>query len=138
MDYSQYEPPIVDGIINYGEMHAQRRQDAQTSFNNSHVPESRKVLTIRCAKGHRLAWVEYTPEPVIVCWQANKVDSALQDSRRENNNKGIEYIARPYFDYLNAGDDLDLEVMCNCGGAKILNREQVRGHIANGKKDVIA
>lgn len=137
MDYSQYEPPIVDGIINYGEMHAKRKQDAMKAFTSSHVPESEKVLTILCRKGHRLAWVEYTPEPVVVCFRSNKVDSALQDLRRETDNKGIEYIAQPYFDYLNAGNDLDLEVMCYCGGTKVLSRQQLQGAIARGKRSII-
>jgi len=137
MDYSQYEPPVIDGMIDYGETHAQRRMDAMNAFIKTHTPDKKKVVEIRCQKRHRLAWVELTPEPVIMCWHQGKVDSAMKDLRSESGNKGINYDQKPYADFLNAGDDLDLEVQCNCGGVKVLDRQQIREAMAQGIRTLI-
>ena len=139
MDYSQYEPPIIDGIINYGEMHAKRKQDAMKAWSDSgRAEEGKKVLTIRCRKSHELAWVDNCPQRVIKCFQSKKIDASLRNLRGETGNHGIEYVPQTYFDFLDAGDDLDLEVMCHCGGMKTLDRELIRTAISAERKTLIA
>jgi len=143
MDYSQYEPTTIwdadsgDGFIDYSEVHARRKHDAMEAFTKTHAAGKRRIIEIRCSKRHRLAWVELTPEPVILCWQDQKVDAALKDLRDESSNDGIEYVQQCYADFLHAGDDLDLEVKCSCGGMKIIDRNQVRSDIAEGKRQLV-
>lgn len=127
MDYSQYEPPIVDNCIDYGEMHAKRRQD---SFR-LHRAENRKVTKVRCQDGHLLAVIELAvhenePVPIIIYWNKNRVDASLLAVRKSLGNDGVEYDDQILSDFLDAGDDLDLEAKCRCGGARVLNRTEMQ------------
>jgi hypothetical protein len=143
MDYSQYEPTTIwdedsgDGFIDYSEVHARRKYDAMEAFTKTHTAGKRKIIQMRCTKGCRLAWVELTPEPVIMCWQDDKKDAELIRIRKESNIAGIEYDPKYFADFLCAGDDLDLEVKCKCGGTKVLDREAIRVAIQNGKSTLI-
>jgi hypothetical protein len=137
MDYSQYQPPIIDGILNYGEMHAKRRLDASHDYFMTHTLESRKILTVLCTQRHPIAWVEDSSPHVIFCWQSGKADISLKNLRQESDLNGLEYSPREYCDFIDAGDDLDLEVQCKCGGMKTLDRNKIREALASKSKRLI-
>jgi hypothetical protein len=127
MDYTQYEPPIVDGIINYGEMHAKRRADSI----GVHRAENRKVTQVYCKDRHLLAIIELAvyenePVPIIIYWNKNQVDASLLAVRKSLANDDVEYITQTLSDFLYAGDDLDLEAKCKCGGSRILDRLELK------------
>ncbi len=146
MDYSQYNPPIVwdtetgVGSSSYGEVHARRHRDAEAAFMATHHQGKKRIVGVHCAgkKGHCLAWVELTPEPVIVYWvKAGSVSAELKRVRVELGNPGIDVEQKQYFDFLNAGDDLDLEAKCDCGGVRTLDRAKIQDAISKGKKRIV-
>jgi len=139
MDYSQYEPPIVDDCIDYGEMHAKRHED---SFK-LHRAENRKVTRVICKDRHLLALIELAfyenePVPIIIYWNKNRVDASLLALRKSLGNDGVEYAVQTLSDFLDAGDDLDLEAKCKCGGARVLNRIEMQLAYTMGIPSLIA
>jgi len=146
MDYSQYEPTTIwdadsgDGFIDYSEVHARRRRDAEAAFMAAHNEGKMRIVEVRCVgKGHCLGWVELTPDPVIVYWvKTGSVSADLKRVRNESGNQGIDFVQRQYFDFLNAGDDLDLEAKCDCGGVRTLDRAKIQDALSKGKKTVIS
>jgi len=147
MDYSQYEPPIIwdkdssEGFIEYSEVHAKRQSDAEVAYMTRRDQGRKRMVEVRCPgkKSHCLAWVELTPDPVIVYWvKSGSVGADLKRVRAETGIQEIGYVQRQYFDFLNAGDDLDLEAKCDCGGVRTLDRAEIQDALSKGKKTVIA